>query len=163
MQHSLHRRGSPFTFLGLASPRKAPQNTFPAGAGLVPHSAAAAVPQASSHRSSHTDTAAAARGTTSYMLSTQAHSVGQRWGSLPAPAQHCVDSRPLIPGKSSGAYLSELPWLRREASRCWSPHPAAYTAPRSGNQDKNKRCLRYPAFDAPVQPQRALGGDSWLC
>uniref|UniRef100_A0A8B9D1I8 Mevalonate kinase n=1 Tax=Anser brachyrhynchus TaxID=132585 RepID=A0A8B9D1I8_9AVES len=71
--HSLHRWGSPFTILGLVSTKKAPQNTLPAGAGLAPHSAAAAAPQASSHRSSHTDTAAAACGTTRYPLSTQPH------------------------------------------------------------------------------------------
>jgi len=45
---------------------------------------------------------------------------------------------------TSEAYLSELLWLRREVLRCWSPHPAAYTGPRCGNQDKNKKRFHYP-------------------
>lgn len=138
--------------------RTHPKKNHLAGASPAPHSAAVAACQfwgsaPGQLTLGHTDAAAAACETTCCSFSTHTRGVEQPLGSSD---HHPLGEPPhrqcemhwmqdlLAQERTSEAYLSELPWLRREVLRCWSPHPAAYTGPRCGNRDKNKKCFHYP-------------------
>lgn len=131
-------------------PKKACQKNPLARAGLAPHSAAVARCQCQSSASGQLTALESHKRSMQQLVglcvtSSAEQPLGSSNCHIPEqrrqhPSRRTAVIQELLSQKRyCGAYSSEPPWLRREASRCWSPHPAAYTGPRCGNQDKNKK------------------------